>query len=119
MIPEPTVNFSPTPMVTTPFEIVTFEGAFFTSIVQACSPPFEAFAVIHTLPVPTVFTLPFLSTVAILEFDVLYATVLFELVHVTLLFVAFEGLIVALIVWLFPLKSEIEILSSLTLCTSA
>ena len=78
-------NDSPTPRVNAVLFIVTFDGAALTVILHVAVFPLKVFTVMVAVPVFFAITLP-LDTVAILLFDV---------VHVTVLFVAFEGEIVA------------------------
>ena len=70
--------------------------------------PFWDFAVIVAVPAPTALTTPF-ETVA---------TLLFEVVHVMVLLVAFEGSAVAVRVTLPPFVREAEVLLSFTLVTA-
>ena len=78
-----------------------FSGSF-TVHLQDAVKPFEVFAIISAVPADTALTIPLLTV----------ATLLLLLLHVTVLSVAFDGLIVALIVLLSPIVSVILEISS-------
>jgi hypothetical protein len=74
----------------------------FTVHLQDAVKPFAVFAMISVVPADTALTFPLLTV----------ATLLLLLLHVTVLSVAFDGLIVTVIVSLSPFTSDMPVLSS-------
>ena len=98
---EVTENFSPTPIVTLPFEMDTLSGAFLTLTVHFAVLPLPVFAVMTAEPL-------FLPTISPLDETV--TTLLLSDVHVSVLSVAFEGLIAGIRSAISPLPIEKAVL---------